>query len=301
MNCRQGLGVHAAGNRHRREAVAADVRGDPLKPRLLPSLVGSPLQHVRCERGVGRVAKDQLGTAAVHPRQVPGQVVAQEGGDKSHSEECDQEVDEDEAPFSHQLAYLLTDTYLEKGVWEPRVTAAWRSYELRLLDREGVDKLTATTTTKPKSTDMFSGLVPPIEIGAKGRRRRKVVLGEGMLTVTEPLALGSDVLTPGRDHFAPDHPAVLGAPHLFAQPSRVISKRRSSIARPSPARPGVSSASSATPGPNARRLKLACHVAGSELGSFHDFPREGRRSTSAWSAVLAEAIPGNRRAGPDDI
>ncbi len=79
---RQRLRVHSCGDHQARKRVTAGVRRDPLQPRRGPGLIGASLEHVRRERNVGRVAEDQLGTAAAGSRQVLGQVVAQDDRDR---------------------------------------------------------------------------------------------------------------------------------------------------------------------------------------------------------------------------
>ena len=70
----------------------------------------------------------------------------------------------------------------------------------------------------------------PLEISG-GRRRRRVVAGEFMVTPTKPLELRVngrwEVLRPGRDRFSPDHPAVARAPQWFtpADPRDVVTAR----------------------------------------------------------------------------
>jgi hypothetical protein len=48
-----------------------------------------------------------------------------------------------------------------------------------------------------------------------GPRIGWILRGDGMLTVTKPLAYGSEVLVPGRSRFSIDHPAVRQRPELF--------------------------------------------------------------------------------------
>ena len=50
---------------------------------------------------------------------------------------------------------------------------------------------------------------------ASGRRGRRVVAGERMVTPVKPLNLGGEKLLPGRDRLAPQHPAVRERPEWF--------------------------------------------------------------------------------------
>jgi hypothetical protein len=58
-----------------------------------------------------------------------------------------------------------------------------------------------------------------IEMVSDGRRPRRVLAGEGMVTPVKPLVLnegdGDERLYPGRDRLAPDHAAVRARPEHF--------------------------------------------------------------------------------------
>jgi hypothetical protein len=72
--------------------------------------------------------------------------------------------------------------------------------------------------------------IAPLELSS-GRKRRRVVAGEFMVTPVKPLELAVDgrweVLRPGRSRLAPDHPVVRKRPEWFrpADPRDVVTAR----------------------------------------------------------------------------
>jgi hypothetical protein len=55
----------------------------------------------------------------------------------------------------------------------------------------------------------------PFEETAGRTRTRRVIRGDGMVTVTEPTRWRGEVLTPGRSRFHPSHELVRAHPELF--------------------------------------------------------------------------------------
>src|SRR4051794_38158082 len=54
------------------------------------------------------------------------------------------------------------------------------------------------------------------ETASDGPRRQRVLRGDRMATPRKALRLGDELLRPGRDRLAPDHPLVRAHPDLFA-------------------------------------------------------------------------------------
>ncbi len=66
-------------------------------------------------------------------------------------------------------------------------------------------------------------------------RKRRIVSGEGTVTVRAPVTLAGERLIPGRHRFAPDHPTVRARPDLFkatdTRDNRTASELRAMVSR----------------------------------------------------------------------